>query len=63
MLEQEYDIGQLVVFKNKVYWLYEIKESKATLVPQDAMDFQEGILHLGQAIMVDMKRVSPYENN
>jgi len=53
--------GSMVSYKGNMYWVYDVKGERLTLVPQDAMDWETGELKLGQAFQVDQSRVSVVE--
>lgn len=53
-----YKEGQLVEYKSNIYWIYEVKGTKLILVPQEAMDWESGILQLNQAFQIDNSKVT-----
>lgn len=50
--------GSLVEFNGKDYWVYEIKGLKLTLVPEDALEWDTGILRLNEAFQIDKNKVT-----
>lgn len=50
--------GSLVEFNGKDYWVYEIKGSRLTLVPEDALEWDTGILRLNEAFQIPMNKVT-----
>lgn len=54
----KYKEGMLVEYKGSKYWIYEVKANRLTLVPQEAMDWEEGILKLNNAFQIDSGAVT-----
>lgn len=52
-----YREGDLVIYNNKTYWVYEIKGFKLTLVPEDALEWDTGILKLNEAFQIHYSKV------
>jgi hypothetical protein len=50
--------GCLVQYNSKTYWVYEVKGLKLTLVPEDALDWDSGILKLSEAFQIPISKVS-----
>lgn len=49
--------GSLVIYNTLTYWVYEVKGSRLTLVPEDALEWDTGILRLNQAFQIETSKV------
>lgn len=57
----KYQEGQLVSYRQNLYWIYDIKGDKVTLVPESALDWASGVLLLEKAFQVDLSKIIPFE--
>ena len=50
--------GNQVIYNSKTYWVYEVKGNKLTLVPEDALEWETGILRLSEAFQLPISKVT-----
>lgn len=59
----KYQSGDVVEFKNNLYWVYEIKGTDAVIIPMDNLDFEQELMHLDGAIHISQSRLKPYSKD
>lgn len=49
--------GKQVIYNSKIFWVYAVKGELLTLVPEDALEWDTGILRLSEAFQIHSRKV------